>query len=76
MPLPLSRDMKQKNVIGVVAWLNQREMYHMGIKICKNKFCGHTRALFSKVDGQVNIFGVNGQTGQEHISKDEPIRHL
>jgi hypothetical protein len=62
--------------LGVVAWLNQREMYHMGIKICKNKFCGHTRALFSKVDGQVNIFGVNGQTGQEHISKDEPIRHL
>jgi hypothetical protein len=36
----------------------------------------HTSVVFKKVDGQVNIFGGNGQTGQEHISKDESIRHL
>jgi hypothetical protein len=47
----------------------------MGIKIRQNSFCWHTRALFSKVYGQVHIFLGNGQTWQEHISKDEAIRH-
>jgi hypothetical protein len=31
--------------------------------------------LVAVLVGQI-VFGGNGQTGQEHISKDEPIRHL
>jgi hypothetical protein len=36
----------------------------------------HTSVVFKGRDRPVTIFGGNGQTGQEHISKDEPIRHL
>jgi hypothetical protein len=47
-----------------------------GYKFARINVAGTHERWFSKVDGQFNIFEGNGQTGQEHISKDEPIRHL